>query len=143
MWLNLCYQLPHILQSNLDYSKCQGPQESFRIIRSFRIFSEKLECFHRTSLFCQKFANSTRVYREVTWNISQRFKENELLGGCGLIVSYACRSKNAEKKIRAYIFISIDNNNENKGLNVNRRSIFTDGILSPFYRPTVIRSPPS
>ena len=22
------------LQSNLDYSKCQGPQESFRIIRS-------------------------------------------------------------------------------------------------------------
>ena len=26
-----------------------------------------------------------------------------------------CRSKNAEKKIRAYILINIDNNNENKG----------------------------
>ena len=44
-----------ILQSNLDYSKCQGPHESFRIIgslndrnREFLEISEKLGCFHRT-----------------------------------------------------------------------------------------------
>ena len=48
------------IQSNLDYSKCQGPQESFRIIGSSndrnRKFSDifgKARCFHRTSLFCQ------------------------------------------------------------------------------------------
>ena len=46
------------VQSNLDYSKCQGPQESFRIIGSSndqnREFSDifgKLGCFHRMSLF--------------------------------------------------------------------------------------------
>ena len=52
-WL---YPLQNI-QSNLDYSKCQGPQESFRIIGSSndqnRKFSEKLRCFHRMSLFRQ------------------------------------------------------------------------------------------
>ena len=46
------------IQSNLDYSKCQGPQESFRIIGSSndrkREFSDifgKARTFHRTSLF--------------------------------------------------------------------------------------------
>ena len=48
------------IQSNLDYSKCQGPHESFRIIGSSndrkREFSDifgKARTFHRTSLFCQ------------------------------------------------------------------------------------------
>ena len=45
------------VQSNLHYSKCQGPQESFGIIGSSNDrnleFSEKLGCFHRMSLFCQ------------------------------------------------------------------------------------------
>ena len=48
------------IQSNLDYSKCQGPHESFGIIGSSndrkREFSDifgKARTFHRTSLFCQ------------------------------------------------------------------------------------------
>ena len=52
--INVC------IQSNLDYSKCQGPQQSFRIIGSSndrkREFSDifgKARTFHRTSLFCQ------------------------------------------------------------------------------------------
>ena len=46
------------VQSNLDYSKCQGPHESFRIIGSSndrkREFSDifgKARTFHRTFLF--------------------------------------------------------------------------------------------
>ena len=54
-------QVPvQLLQSNLDYSKRKGPQESFRIIGSSndrkREFSDifgKTWTFHRTSLFCQ------------------------------------------------------------------------------------------
>ena len=49
-----------VIQSNLDYSKCKGPHESFRIIGSSndrkREFSDifgKARTFHRTSLFCQ------------------------------------------------------------------------------------------
>ena len=48
------------IQSNLDYSKCQGPHESFRIIGSsndrrqeFSDIFGKARTFHRTSLFCQ------------------------------------------------------------------------------------------
>ena len=48
-----------------------------------------------------------------------------------------CRSKNAEKKIRAYTLYTCNN------MDNNSRTIFTDEILSLFYRPTVIRSPPS
>ena len=51
---------PAKVQSNLDYSKCHGPQESFRIIVSSNdkkreigdIFG-KARTFHGTSLFCQ------------------------------------------------------------------------------------------
>ena len=49
-----------LYQSNLDYSKCQGPHESFRIIGSsndrkqeFSDIFGKARTFHRTSLFCQ------------------------------------------------------------------------------------------
>ena len=48
------------IQSNLDYSKSQGLQESFRIIvssddrkREFSDIFGKARTFHRTSLFCQ------------------------------------------------------------------------------------------
>ena len=48
------------IQSNLDYPKCQGPHESFRIIgysndqkRKFSDIFGKARTFHRTSLFCQ------------------------------------------------------------------------------------------
>ena len=48
------------IQSNLDYSKCQGPHESFRIIGSsndrkqeFSDIFGKARTFHRTALFCQ------------------------------------------------------------------------------------------
>ena len=59
------------VQSNLDYSKCQGPQESFQIIGSsidrngsYRIFSEKLGHFIERHCLTE-FATSTRVFREV------------------------------------------------------------------------------
>ena len=55
------------IQSNLDYSKCHGPQECFRIIGSSndrkREFSDifgKARTFHRP-----EFATSTPVFREV------------------------------------------------------------------------------
>ena len=88
------------LQSNLDYSKCQGPQESFRIIgssndrkREFLDFSEKLGCFHRT-----EFATSTRVFREVIGTsviALKKMSSLEVVASSSLIL---CRSKKIEKK---------------------------------------------
>ena len=72
-------------------------------IRSFRIFSEKLGCFHRTS-----FATSTRVFREVIGTYVKALKKMsclEVLTSSSLML---CRSKSAEKKIKAYIFIDIN-----------------------------------
>ena len=52
-WSKLFYPKVHRVQSNLDYSKCQGPQESFRIIGSsndpnqefFRYFRKSSDAF--------------------------------------------------------------------------------------------------
>ena len=97
---NSCKRLPNFinvaalvecdLQLNLDYSKCQGPQESFRIIGSSndrnREFSDifgKLGCFHRTSLFA-----SLTVFREAIRTSVKALKKMSSLEGV-LIVSYA------------------------------------------------------
>ena len=79
------------IQSNLDYSKCQGPQESFRIIDSSndrnREFSDifgKLGCFHRSSLF----TSLTGVFREAIRTSVKALKKMSPLEGV-LIVSYA------------------------------------------------------
>ena len=87
-----CYQLQMKVQSNLDYLKCQGSQESFRIIGSLnnrnRKFSDifrKAWCFHRTSFFCQ----SLQLQLFFPWsnrNVCHSIKENELLGGYALQV---------------------------------------------------------
>ena len=77
------------IQSNLDYLKCQGPQESFRIICSSNDRKREISDIFRKSLdlswnviVLPEFATSTRVFCEVIIY--------ELLGGCcGLIVSYA------------------------------------------------------
>ena len=58
-------------------------------IRSFGKFSEKFECFHRTSLLCQILQLQLFNFHEVMGISGKALKENELLGGCGLIVSYA------------------------------------------------------
>ena len=94
------------IQSNLDYSKCQGPQESFRIIGSwndrnweFRILSGKQGCFHRTSLFCQCLQC---VFREVIGTSVNALTKMSYSSSLML-----CRSKNAERKRKAYIFIDM------------------------------------
>ena len=60
------------VQSNLDYSKYQGPQESFRIIGSSndrkREFSDifgKARILSWKVIVLPDFATSTRVFREV------------------------------------------------------------------------------
>ena len=41
-----------------------------------------------------EFTTATRVFREVMGtSFCQRIKENELLGGCGLVVAYALRTQ--------------------------------------------------
>ena len=63
-----CYQV----QSNLDYSKCEGPQESFRIIgssndrkREFSDFFGKARMLSKNVIVLPEFATSTHVFREV------------------------------------------------------------------------------
>ena len=91
------------IQPNLDYSKCKGPQESFRIISSSndrkREFSEKLGCFHRT-----EFATSTCVFREVIGTsviALKKMSSLEVVASSSLIL---CRSKNAEKKRKSDLY---------------------------------------
>ena len=79
------------IQSNLDYSKCQGPQESFRIIGSSndrnREFSDifgKLGCFHRMSFF----TSLTGVFCEAIRTSVKSLKKMSSLEGV-VIVSYA------------------------------------------------------
>ena len=57
-----------LLQSNLDHSKCQGPQESFRIICSLndrnQEFSDifgKTQMLSKNAIVLPEFATSTHV----------------------------------------------------------------------------------
>ena len=56
------------IQSNLDYLKCQGPQESFRIIgssndlnREFSDIFRKTRMLSKNAIVLPEFATSTRV----------------------------------------------------------------------------------
>ena len=71
-------------------------------IGSFWIFLEKLGCFHR-----MLFATSTCVFREVIGTSVKALKKMSSLEVVASSSLMLCRSKNAEKKIRAYIFIDI------------------------------------
>ena len=60
------------IQSNLDYSKCQGPQESFRIIgssndrkREFLDIFGKGRMLSKNVIVLPEFATSTHVFRGV------------------------------------------------------------------------------
>ena len=90
-----------LIQSNLDYSKCQGPQESFRIIGSSndrnRVFSVKLGCFHRLQLvFSVKIKSSVKAL--------QKMSSLEVVASSSLML---CRSKNAEKKRKSELLIHL------------------------------------
>ena len=62
-------------------------------IGSFRIFSKKLGCFHRTS-----FATSTRVFHEVIKTSGKALKKMSSLEVVASSSLMHCRSKSAEKK---------------------------------------------
>ena len=68
----------------------------------FRIFSEKLGCFHRTSFFCL-ILQLHEVLRTFVKAL-KKMSSLEVVASSSLML---CRSKNAEKNIRAYIFIGI------------------------------------
>ena len=92
-----------ILQSNLDYSKCQGPQESFRIIGSLNdpkrelldIFG-KARMLSKNVIVLPEFATSTHVFREVIGTSVKELKKMSSLDVVALSSLMLCRSKNAE-----------------------------------------------
>ena len=88
-----------MLQSNLDYSKCQGPQESFRIIGSSNDRNQEFwDIFGKARmLFLPEFATATRVFSEVIGTSVKALKKMssfEVVASSSLTL---CRSKNAEK----------------------------------------------
>ena len=148
------------IQSNLDYSKCQGPHESFRIIGSsndrkqeFSDIFGKARTFHRTSLFCQSsHPPSTRVFREVINIIRTSVKALKKMSFLEVVVSSSrmlCRSKNAEKKENP-IFIDIycmyiHVTTSIGAMKITVKCRLTNHLLAKYClllnRPNVIRSP--
>ena len=70
------------IQSNLDYSKCQGPQQSFRIIGSSNdLKRELLDIFGKAPMLSKnvivlpEFATSTHVFREVIRTSAKALKK--------------------------------------------------------------------
>ena len=91
------------IQSNLDYSKCQGPQESFRIIGStndrkqeFSDIFGKAPMLSKNVIVLPEFPTSTHVFREVIGTSAKALKK---IGSLEVVASSSlmlCRSKNAE-----------------------------------------------
>ena len=101
--LTACNISTFIVQSNLDYTKWQGPQESFRIIGSSndrkREFSDifgKARTFHRTSLFCQ--SSQLQLVFSVIGTSVKAFKKMNFLEVMVASSLMLCRCKIAEKK---------------------------------------------
>ena len=91
------------IQSNLDYSKCQGPQESFRIIGSSndrkREFSDifgKTRMLSKNVIVLPEFATSTHDFREVIRTSVKALKKISSLEVVASSFLMLCRSKNAE-----------------------------------------------
>ena len=137
------------IQSNLDYSKCQGPQESFRIIGSSndrkREFSDifgTARTFHRTSLFCQS-SQLQLVFSVIGTSVKALKKMNflEVMVSLSLML---CRCKIAEKKENRSLLTSTTCIYM-KQLKIKVKCKLTNHILTKycllFNRPNVIRSP--
>ena len=91
------------IQSNLDYSKCQGPQESFRIISSsndrkqeFSDIFVKARMLSKNVSVLPEFATSTHVFREVIGTSAKTLKKISSLKVVASSCLMLCRSKNAE-----------------------------------------------
>ena len=92
-----------ILQSNLDYSKWQGPQDSFRIIGSsndrkheFSDIFRKARMLSKNVIVLQEFATSTHVFHEVIGTSAKTLKKMSSLEVVASSSLMLCRSKNAE-----------------------------------------------
>ena len=99
-----------ILQTNLDYSKFQGPQESFRIIGSSndrkREFSDifgKARMLSKNVIVLPEFATSTHVFREVIGTSAKALKKMSSLEVVASSSLMLCRSKNAENFKKRHI----------------------------------------
>ena len=95
--LTLC-----LLQSNLDYSKSQGPQGSFRIIGSsndrkweFSDILGKARILSKNVIVLPEFATSTHVFREVIRTSIKTLKKMSSLEVVSISSLMLCRSKNA------------------------------------------------
>ena len=90
------------IQSNLDYSKCQGPQESFRIIGSsndrkqeFSDIFGKARMLSKNIIVLPEFATSIHVFRDVIGTSAKALKKMsslEVVASSSLMLR---RSKNA------------------------------------------------
>ena len=94
------------IQSNLDYSKCQGPQESFRIIGSSndrkREFSDifgKARMLSMNVIVLPDFATSTHYGTSA--NALKKMSSLEVVASSSLML---CRSKNAENKRKSDLY---------------------------------------
>ena len=142
------------IQSNLDYSRCQGPQESFRIIGSSndrkREFSDtfgKALTFHRTSLFCQS-SQLQLVFSVIGTSVKALKKMSffEVVVSSSLML---CRCKNAEKKENPifidiyYMYIHVTTSITT--IKIKVKCELTNHLLTKycflFNRPNAIRSP--
>ena len=143
-----------MVQSNLDYSKCQGPQESFRIIGSSndrkREFSElgpfiEHHCFNRVRNFNSCFPWSNYIIR-TSVKAWKKMSFLEVVVSSSLML---CRSKNAEKKENPifidiyYMYIHVTTSLTTMKIKVKCK--LTNHLPTKycllFNRPNVIRSP--
>ena len=106
---DLCYwfednlNLVSLLQSNLDYSKWQGPKDSFRIIgssndrkREFSDIFRKARMLSKSVIVLPEFATSTHVFCEVIGTSTKALKKMSSLEVVASSSLMLCRSKNAE-----------------------------------------------
>ena len=91
------------IQSNLDYSECQGPQESFRKVGSSndrkREFSDifgKDRMLSKNVIVLPEFATSTRVFSDLMGTSAKALKKMSSLEVVASLSLMLCRSKNAE-----------------------------------------------
>ena len=144
-----------VIQSNLDYSKCQGPHESFRIIGSSndqkREFAEKLGPFIERHCFA-RVCNFNSCFPWSNYIIGTSVKALKKMSFLEVVVSSSlmlCRSKKAEKKENPifidiyYMYIHVTTSITTMKITVKCR--LTNHLLTKYClllnRPNVIRSP--
>ena len=104
MHVQMFFLMHSLIQSNVDYSKCQGPQDSFRIIGSSNDRKREFQMLSKNVIVLPEFATSTHVFREVIGTSAKALKKMSSLEVVASLSLMLCRSKNVEIKRKYDIY---------------------------------------